>query len=102
MTSRMLTPRTRSAWRSSSQGTISGCKFAPATGQPRTEVPVGPDGSGTVLELGAAFWRNLANAVDCLPSDGHPIDAVTIKIAIRNLRAAVAELAKVVERIGPR
>lgn len=76
-------------------------KVAPATGQPRTEVPIGPDGSGTVVELGVelgeGFRRNLANAVDCLPSDGHPIEATTVKIAIRNLHAAVAELAKVVE-----
>lgn len=76
--------------------------LAAATGQPRTEVPVGPDCSGTVVELGEAFRRNLANAVDCLPSDGHPIDAGTIKLAIRNLHAAVAELAKVVERIVAR
>lgn len=79
-------------------GTIGGCKVGPATGQPRTEVPVGPDGSGTVVELGEAFRRSLANAVDCLPSDGQPIDATTIKLSIRNLHAAVAELAKVVER----
>lgn len=77
-----------------------GPKFAPATGQPRTEVPVGPDCSGALVGLGEAFRRNLANAVDCLPSDGHPIDATTVKIAIRNLHAAVAELARGVERIG--
>lgn len=70
----------------------------PATGQPRTEVPVDAAGSGKVVEVGEAFRRNLANVVDCLPSDGHPIDAGTIKIAIRNLYAAVGELAKTVER----
>lgn len=63
-------------------------------------MPVDADASGTVVELG--FRRNLANAVDCLPSDGHPIDAGTIKIAIRNLHAAVGELARAVERIGAR
>lgn len=92
-------------------------KVGPATGQPRTEVPAGTtlvggdgckvplvetDGSGTVVELGEAFRRNLANAVDCLPSEGSYLGAGTIKIAICNLHAAVAELAKVVERIGAR
>ena len=44
----------------------------------------------------------LANAVDCLPGDGHHLDSNTIRIAIRNLHSAVAERAKVVERIGAR
>lgn len=76
-----------------------GPKFAPATSQPRTEVPLDADGSGTVVELGEAFRRNMANAVDCLP-DSDRLDGGTIKIAIRNLHAAVGELARVVG--GPR
>lgn len=77
-----------------------GSKIAPATGQPRTEVPLAADGSGTVVELGEAFRQNLSNAVACLPEGA--IDPTTIKIAIRNLHACVAEMAKVVERIGAR
>ena len=79
-----------------------GPKFAPATGQPRTEVPLAADGSGTVVDLGEAFRQNLSNAVDCLPSDGQPIGSTTIRLSIQNLHTAVAELAKVVERIGAR
>lgn len=75
-------------------------QVAPATGQPRTEAPIAPDGSGTVVELGEAFRQNLSNAVACLPEGA--IDPTTTKIAIRNLHACVAELAKVVERIGAR
>lgn len=75
-------------------------KVGPATGQPRTEAPLAADGSGTVVELGEAFRQNLSNAVACLPEGA--IDPTTIKIAIRNLHACVAEMAKVVERIGAR
>lgn len=75
-------------------------KVGPATGQPRTEAPLDADGSGTVLELGEAFRQNLSNAVACLPEGA--IDPTTTKIAIRNLHACVAEMAKVVERIGAR
>jgi hypothetical protein len=53
-----------------------------------------------VVDLGEAFGQNLSNAVACLPEGA--IDPTTTKIAIRNLHACVAELAKVVERIGVR
>ena len=78
-----------------------GGKFAPATGQPRTEAPLAADGSGTVVELGEAFRTAMINAsvltmADILP--GESIEAAKL----RHLRHAVAELAKVVERIGVR
>lgn len=78
-----------------------GGKFAPATGQPRTEAPLAADGSGTVVELGEAFRTAMINAsvltmADILP--GESIEAAKL----RHLREAVAELAEVVERIGSR
>lgn len=76
-----------------------GPKFAPATGQPRTEVPVGPDGSGTVVELGEVFRREML-----LATTSHiaaPVFGETLTdVCLRHLHAAVAELAKVVERGG--
>ena len=76
-------------------------KVGPATGQPRTEVPVGPDGSGTVLELGEAFrdaMRMASPTSRLLPL----WDETAPEARYRFLHTAVAELAKVVERIGAR
>lgn len=71
-------------------GFFGSCKVGPATGQPRTEVPVGPDGSGTVVELGEAFREEMRQAGEC----------ATEFWRLRHLHAAVTELAKVVERGG--
>lgn len=65
---------------------------APATGQPRTEAPLAADGSGTVVELGEAF-RVAMRESGTADHEGQ---------RLRWLRDAVAELAKVVERIGAR
>ena len=77
----------------------------PATGQPRTEVPVDADGSGTVVELGEAFRRSvlLATPGKGLPlgsRDGCLLGESVDAAKFRHLHAAVSELAQVVERIA--
>lgn len=67
-----------------------GEKVGPATGHPRTEVPLAADGSGTVVELGEAFWVAMRES-GTADHEGQ---------CLRRLRDAPAELAKVVERIG--
>lgn len=80
---------------------LRGCaapKVGPATGQPRTEAPLAADGSGTVVELGEAFREAMRWASEKTKSiTGAPTEA-----RLRYLHTAVAELAKVVERIGAR
>jgi hypothetical protein len=84
-------------------------KVGPATGQPRTEATLGttlvggdgrkiplvePDGGVTVLDLGEAFRDRMRVAA--------PDSLNAVEVRLRHLHAAVAELAKVVERIGAR
>ena len=72
----------------------------PATGQPRTEVPVGPDGSGTVVELGEAFREEMRQAGPSGLVFDQLFGETPSECKLRHLHTAVGELAKVVERIG--
>lgn len=75
-------------------------KLGPATSQPRTEVPIGPDGSGTVVELGEAFREAMRKAGSIWVEI--PVGEDLNCYRLRHLHAAVAELARVVERAGAR
>ncbi len=96
-----------------------GPKFAPATGQPRTEVPPGsvlvdgrkiplvePDGSGTKvvsMTLGNDFHNAMVKADPDFFAGERFLNGETHEQARhRHLHRAMAELAKVVERIGAR
>ena len=90
-----------------------GSKVAPATGQPRTEVPLAADGSGTLfadlvkagkaIYLGEVFYKALEHADPDFFGSPQFLDGKTDEESrYRHLYCAVRELAKVVERIGAR
>jgi hypothetical protein len=90
-----------------------GSKVAPATGQPRTEVPLAADGSGTLfadlvkagkaIYRGEVFYKALEHADPDFFGSPQFLDGKTDEESrYRHLYCAVRELAKVVERIGAR